>query len=93
MPAVQEWLAWNEPNNPVFLAPQYKKSGSKWVVQSAADYAKICNAVFTRRPRCDGLGRARRLRRNGAARQQQPEQLTSVGLAARVPDARSRRQG
>jgi hypothetical protein len=47
MPAVKDWLAWNEPNNPIFLAPQYKKSGSKWIVQSAADYAKICNAVYT----------------------------------------------
>jgi Glycosyl hydrolase catalytic core len=47
IPAVKEWLAWNEPNNPLFLTPQYKKSGTKWVIQSAADYAKICNAVYT----------------------------------------------
>ena len=26
LPTVREWLAWNEPNNPVFLAPQYKRS-------------------------------------------------------------------
>ena len=25
LPAVKMWTAWNEPNNPVFLAPQYKK--------------------------------------------------------------------
>jgi hypothetical protein len=46
VPAVKDWLAWNEPNNPVFLAPQYRKSGSAWIVQSAVDYAKICNAVY-----------------------------------------------
>jgi hypothetical protein len=47
IPSVKEWLAWNEPNNPIFLAPQYKKSGSKLIIQSAIDYAKICNAVYT----------------------------------------------
>jgi hypothetical protein len=47
LPAVKEWTAWNEPNNPAFLSPQYKKRGSKWVIQSAVDYAKICNAVFS----------------------------------------------
>ncbi len=46
IPAVKDWLAWNEPNNPVFLAPQYKRVGSKWVIQSAIDYAKICNALY-----------------------------------------------
>ena len=46
IPAVKEWLAWNEPNNPVFLTPQFKRSGSRWIVQSAIDYAKICNAIY-----------------------------------------------
>jgi hypothetical protein len=46
LPIVKLWTAWNEPNNPVFLAPQYKRVGGKWVVQSAIDYAKICNAVY-----------------------------------------------
>ena len=32
---VRNWIAWNEPNNPVFLKPQYVRSGSKWVMQSA----------------------------------------------------------
>src|SRR5581483_3287152 len=40
------WTAWNEPNNPVFLAPQYKKVKGKWVVESAYNYARICNAVY-----------------------------------------------
>lgn len=45
LPAVRSWLVWNEPNSPVFLSPQYRKVGGKWVVQSAIDYAKMCNAV------------------------------------------------
>jgi hypothetical protein len=46
VPAVRYWAAWNEPNNPVFLSPQYVRKGGKWVIQSAVDYAKICNAVY-----------------------------------------------
>ena len=38
-------MAWNEPNNPVFLKPQYRRSGTGWAIQSGRDYAKICNAV------------------------------------------------
>ena len=47
LPAVRMWLAWNEPNNPVFLRTQFKRKGKKWVVQSAVDYAKICNSVYS----------------------------------------------
>jgi Glycosyl hydrolase catalytic core len=46
LPAVRLWLAWNEPNNPVFLRTQYRKRSGRWIVQSAVDYAKICNAVY-----------------------------------------------
>ncbi|MFL5955227.1 MAG: DUF5722 domain-containing protein [Gaiellaceae bacterium] len=46
LPGVKEWLAWNEPNNPLFLVPQYKKTATGWAIQSAVDYAKICNAVY-----------------------------------------------
>jgi hypothetical protein len=42
---VQSWLVWNEPNNPVFLKPQFKRVSGKWVIQSARDYAKLCNAA------------------------------------------------
>jgi hypothetical protein len=45
LPAVRYWLAWNEPNNPVFLSPQYKRKKGKLVMQSAVDYASICKAV------------------------------------------------
>lgn len=46
LPAVRHWLAWNEPNNPVFLRPQWKMVKRKWRPQSAFDYAKICTAVW-----------------------------------------------
>jgi hypothetical protein len=46
LPAVRHWLAWNEPNNPVFLKPQWKRVGGQWRPQSAFDYAKICSAVY-----------------------------------------------
>jgi hypothetical protein len=46
LPAVKLWAAWNEPNNPVFLQPQYRYVRGKWVIQSAIDYAKICEAVY-----------------------------------------------
>jgi hypothetical protein len=45
LPAVRSWLAWSEPNNPAFLRPQYRKVKGKFVIQSAIDYAKICNAI------------------------------------------------
>jgi Glycosyl hydrolase catalytic core len=43
LPRVRYWLAWNEPNNPVFLSPQYQ--GREIV--SARTYAAICSAVVT----------------------------------------------
>ena len=46
LPAVRLWAAWNEPNNPAFLRPQFVRKGDRWVMQSAIDYAKICNAVY-----------------------------------------------
>ncbi len=46
LPKVTMWTAWNEPNNPIWLTPQYKKVGKKWRVESAFNYAKICNAVY-----------------------------------------------
>jgi hypothetical protein len=46
LPAIRHWLAWNEPNNPIFLKPQWKMVKRKWRPQSAFDYAKICSAVW-----------------------------------------------
>ena len=45
LPSVRLWIAWNEPNNPIFLKPQYVRRGSGWAIQSAKDYARICNAI------------------------------------------------
>ena len=47
LPEVTLWTAWNEPNNPAFLSPQYTLVGGKWQIASAKAYAKICNAVYT----------------------------------------------
>jgi hypothetical protein len=46
LPRVGLWLAWNEPNNPVFLQPQFKRVNGKWRQVAAAAYARICNAVY-----------------------------------------------
>jgi len=42
LPAVKKWLAWNEPNNPVWLK---QSSGGRFV--SPKEYAKICTAIYT----------------------------------------------
>ena len=47
LPVVNMWTAWNEPNNPDWLTPQYKRVGGAWRIESAYQYAKICNAVYT----------------------------------------------
>ncbi len=47
LPLVTMWTAWNEPNNPIWLTPQYKKVRGKWQIASAIQYAKICNAIYT----------------------------------------------
>jgi hypothetical protein len=46
LPKVTRWTAWNEPNNPIWLTPQYKRVGKTWRVESAFQYAKICNAIY-----------------------------------------------
>ena len=42
LPAVKKWLAWNEPNNPSWLA---QTSGGRFT--SPQTYAKICTAIWT----------------------------------------------
>ena len=46
LPRVALWIAWNEPNIPLGLVPQWRKIRGKWIVQSARDYARICNAIY-----------------------------------------------
>jgi hypothetical protein len=45
IPRVDHWIAWNEPNNPAFLFPQYRLVRGKATIASARDYARICNAI------------------------------------------------
>ena len=71
LPAVRDWLVWNEPNNPIFLTPQYQRVDGSWVMESAISYAKICNAVYSGIHATLVRRRARRLRRHRSARQQQ----------------------
>jgi hypothetical protein len=46
LPRVGLWLAWNEPNNPVFLTPQFARVRGKWEMASPTAYAHICNAIY-----------------------------------------------
>ncbi len=46
LPRVSLWTAWNEPNLPLGLVPQWRKINGRWVIQSARDYARICNAIY-----------------------------------------------
>jgi hypothetical protein len=45
LPRVRYWTAWNEPNLQIGLIPQWRRIGTRWVIQSAIDYARICNAI------------------------------------------------
>jgi hypothetical protein len=47
LPAVRKWLAWNEPNNPVFLQPQWQKIGKRFVPMAARNYVGICTAIWS----------------------------------------------
>ncbi len=49
LPAVRYWLAWNEPNNPVFLRPQFLKAKGRrgYVAVSPRIYAQMCNAIWS----------------------------------------------
>jgi hypothetical protein len=46
IPVVRHWLAWNEPNNPSFLHPQFRIVRGRAVMQSAINYAQICNSIY-----------------------------------------------
>ena len=46
LPSVRRWMAWNEPNNPVFLRPQYAKVGKKYIPVAARNYAQMCSAIW-----------------------------------------------
>ena len=46
MPPVRYWMAWNEPNDPNFLSPQYIRKNGRWFMQAPVDDVKICNAIY-----------------------------------------------
>jgi hypothetical protein len=48
LPRVSKWLAWNEPNQPTFLLPQWVRGpNGRFVPQSARTYARMCNAIYS----------------------------------------------
>ncbi len=47
LPAVRKWLAWNEPNNPLFLSPQWQKIGKRYIPIAARNYVGICTAIWS----------------------------------------------
>jgi hypothetical protein len=46
LPSVRKWMAWNEPNNPVFLRPQWTRVGKRNIPIAAKNYAQMCTAVW-----------------------------------------------
>jgi len=48
LPSVRHWLAWNEPNNPVFLKPQFIPAGrGRFKLWSPRIYAQMCNSIWS----------------------------------------------
>ena len=46
LPVVRFWLAWNEPNNPVFLRPQFVRAGKRFRLEAPRVYAQMCNSIW-----------------------------------------------
>src|SRR5581483_1453605 len=46
LPRVTEWSIWNEPNQPGWLAPQWRTVGGSSVVESARLYRSYVDAAF-----------------------------------------------
>ncbi|HWH13536.1 MAG TPA: hypothetical protein VNT51_02245, partial [Miltoncostaeaceae bacterium] len=43
---VHMYEAWNEPNIPLFLRPQYRRAGGRWVPESPRTYSRILTAMY-----------------------------------------------
>ncbi|MCC6831004.1 MAG: hypothetical protein IT200_06625 [Thermoleophilia bacterium] len=43
---VHMWEAWNEPNIPLFLRPQYVRRGGTWAAASPGTYAALLTAMY-----------------------------------------------
>jgi hypothetical protein len=46
LPRVRYWQAWNEPNLTLFLAPQWVRSGGRWIAESPILYRGMLNAFY-----------------------------------------------
>lgn len=46
LPLVRFWEPWNEPNLPVYLAPQWTRKGHHWLPASPAIYRGLLNAFY-----------------------------------------------
>ncbi len=44
---VRQWEAWNEPNIPLFLRPQYQRRNGTWVPVSPATYSAMARSFYT----------------------------------------------
>ena len=86
LPRVRQWIAWNEPNNPVFLKPQSSAQVARGTIRSRRDYARICNAVVAGVKPC----RERR-RRSPAARRRRAATTTRARSARRSRRSHSSR--
>ena len=75
-----------QPGVPAAAVPQGRAGAC--IVQSAIDYAKICNAIYKGVLRDDGRRVEGRVRRHRAAREQRADVRSPLGLAARVPARR-----
>ncbi len=80
LPSVKYWMAWNEPNNPVFLSPQFRRVGSRYVADSPRVYSQMCNAIYSAVKTVRAVQQGR-MRRHRSAREQQRAQFTAVALA------------
>lgn len=47
LPRVSLWQAWNEPNLPNELTPQWTRAGSRYAPASPAHYKRLLNAAYT----------------------------------------------
>ncbi len=43
---VHLWEAWNEPNIPLFLRPQYRREGGAWVPVSPTTYSRLLSGFY-----------------------------------------------
>ena len=47
LPRVSSWSIWNEPNQPGWLAPQWRRVGDTWVPNSPRLYRQLVSAART----------------------------------------------